>query len=329
MDTRLSRSVQPLTDAHPGLSGVFPLRDGLDAFAARASLADAAERTLDLQYYIWRDDLSGGLLFDAIRRAADRGVRVRLLLDDNNTSGEDRRLAALSSHPNIQIRLFNPFRMRRWRVLGYLTDFARLNRRMHNKSFTADNQATIVGGRNVADEYFGANPDLAFMDLDVLAIGAVVTDVSHDFDRYWASDSSYPAQWVISAERAGSTVHAPTVASAQDHEAAVAAYTDAVANSQYVRRVLAREPPFEWAVTHMISDDPVKALGRAAEHRLMWSRLKRFLRPEHEVELVSAYFVPGAAGTAYLVGLAKQGVSVRVLSNSLEATDVPAVHAGY
>src|SRR3954466_8207968 len=146
----------PLLGAHPGESGVFALRDGRDAFAARALLADAAQRTLDVRYYIWHADLSGTLLFAAVRRAADRGVQVRILLDDNQTSGLDAVLGALQAHPNIQIRLFNPFRVRRPRVLGFLTDFARLNRRMHNKSFTVDDQVTIVGGRNVGDEYFDA-----------------------------------------------------------------------------------------------------------------------------------------------------------------------------
>src|SRR6185312_10447800 len=192
--TRLDRSVAPLVQAHPGLSGILALPDGRDAFAARVLMSDAAERTLDARYYIWHDDLSGGLLFAALRRAADRGVRVRLLLDDNNTVGLDSLLAALNAHPNIEVRLFNPFRFRRWRILGYLTDFARLNRRMHNKSFTVDNQATIVGGRNVGDEYFDAGQGVSFADLDVLAVGPVVAEVAGDFERYWTSRSSCPAE---------------------------------------------------------------------------------------------------------------------------------------
>jgi len=144
--TRLGQAISPLAAAHPGLSGVHPLIDGRDAFAARVLLARSAERSLDVQYYIWRDDLTGTLMLDALRSAAARGVRVRLLLDDNNTAGLDPILASLDREPNVEVRLFNPFGMRRWRALGYLTEFGRLNRRMHNKSFTADNQATIVGG---------------------------------------------------------------------------------------------------------------------------------------------------------------------------------------
>src|SRR4029078_6979081 len=170
-DTRLGNAIHPMVAAHPGLSGIYPLPDARDAFAARQLLARAAERTLDIRYYIWRNDVSGTLLLEAVRAAADRGVRVRLLLDDNNTAGLDTLLAALDAHPNIEVRLFNPFVIRAPRWIGYVTDFSRLNRRMHKKSFTADNQATIIGGRNVGDEYFGAKDGVLFADLDVIAIG--------------------------------------------------------------------------------------------------------------------------------------------------------------
>src|SRR4051812_1594428 len=176
-ETRLGQSVAPLVAGHPGLSGIYALPNSQDAFAARARLAEVAERTLDVQYYIWKKDMTGTLLFEALRAAADRGVRVRLLLDDNGTSGLDPTLAALNAHPNIEVRLFNPFVIRKPRI-GYVTDFSRANRRMHNKSFTADNQVTIIGGRNIADEYFGVAEGLLFVDLDVIAVGPVVTDVS-------------------------------------------------------------------------------------------------------------------------------------------------------
>jgi cardiolipin synthase C len=167
-NTQLGRAIHPLVEAHPKVSGIYPLRDACDAFAARVHLARVAQCTLDVQYYIWEKDVTGTLLLQELRKAADRGVRVRLLLDDNNTSGLDAVLAALNSHPNIEVRLFNPFVIRSPRI-GYLTDFFRANRRMHNKSFTADNQATIIGGRNIGDEYFGATAGMLFVDLDVLA----------------------------------------------------------------------------------------------------------------------------------------------------------------
>ncbi|MGR6035448.1 MAG: phospholipase D family protein [Candidatus Nitrosoglobus sp.] len=329
-DTRLGKSVLPLAQVHPGKSGVVPLRDGRDAFAARMLLADAAERTLDVQYYIWHNDMSGTLLFEAMHRAADRGVRVRLLLDDNNTTGLDTVLATLDAHPNIEVRLFNPFIHRRWRFVDYLTDFARLNRRMHNKSFTADNQVTIIGGRNVGDEYFDAAQDILFVDLDVLAIGPVVSDVSNDFDRYWASDSSYPANRVLPPASAAMISALVDAASFIKRDPNALAYIQALVRQPFVQALLAGRLPFEWAATHMISDDPAKGLGRAADGTLLWPRLKQILgRPIHELELVSPYFVPGAAGVELFAVLAKQGVKITVLTNSLEATDVAAVHAGY
>jgi cardiolipin synthase C len=329
-DTRLGRAVAPLVRTHPGLSGVFALPDGRNAFAARVLLADAAERTLDARYYIWHNDLSGSLLFAALRRAADRGVRVRLLLDDNDTLGLDPLLAALEAHPNFELRLFNPFKHRRWRVLGYLTDFARLNRRMHNKSFTADNQATIVGGRNVGDEYFDAGQGASFADLDVLAVGPVVGEVARDFERYWASRSVCAADRVLPPIDKASTAALQAAAPPVGRSPAAEAYTQAVAGSPFVRTLLARRLPFEWAVTRMVSDDPAKGLGRAPEDALLWPRLQQLLGvPMRELQLVSPYFVPGRTGEQFLTSLARRGVNTTVLTNSLEATDVPAVHAGY
>ena len=177
-DTRIGRAIGPRLAAHPGLSGIYSLADARDAFAARLSLVDAAERSLDVQYYIWRNDISGSLLFKALGRAADRGVRVRLLLDDHGTSGLDAILADLGAHPNIEIRLFNPLAIRSPRFLAYLTDFRRLNRRMHNKSFTVDNLTTIVGGRNVGDEYFGATEDVAFVTSMPCRLVRCVSEVS-------------------------------------------------------------------------------------------------------------------------------------------------------
>ncbi len=329
-DTRLGQAIGPLTQAHPGESGIIALPDGRDAFAARTLLADAAERTLDIQYYIWQLDMSGTLLFEALHRAADRGVRVRLLLDDNNTSGLDMILAMLDAHPNIQVRLFNPFMYRDWRLLGYLTDFWRLNRRMHNKTFTADNQATIIGGRNVGDPYFGAGQGALFMDLDVLAIGPVVKAVSRDFDRYWASGSSYPAARILSDADPASLSRLAGAASRVKREPAAAAYMQAIRNLPFAQNLLAGRASFEWADTHMVSDDPAKGLDRAADDELLWYRLREILgRPKEELLLVSPYFVPTASGVEYFAGLAGEGVGITVLTNSFEATGVAVVHAGY
>ncbi len=326
-DTRLAHAVAPGIAAHPGESGIYPLRDAHEAFAARVLLAKRAERTLDVQYYIWHRDLSGMLLFEALHDAANRGVRVRLLLDDNNTSGLDAALAALHVHPNIEVRLFNPFVIRQPRAIGYLTDFSRLNRRMHNKSFTADNQATIIGGRNVGDEYFGATEGSAFVDLDVMAVGPVVSDVSADFDRYWSSGSSYPLDLVVPIVEP--TLRIETAASQIEDDPAAAAYVKALRDTAFMRELAEGRLALDWARTRMVSDDPAKGLGLGRAEPMLPRLLKMAGEPATELELVSAYFVPGSRGVDALVEMAQRGVNVRVLTNSLEATDVAPVHAGY
>ena len=329
-DTRLGMAIAPLAAQHPGVSGIYPLADGRDAFAARALLAAVAERSLDVQYYIWHKDITGTLLFDALRQAAERGVRVRLLLDDNNTSGMDQILTMLGKQKNIDIRLFNPFVPRSPRALAFITDFSRVNRRMHNKSFTADNQATIVGGRNVGDEYFGAAGDVLFADLDVLAVGPVVDEVSHEFDRYWNSASAYPAQLLLTRPVEGDAATIAAEADRIDDTRAAGEYVQALRTSPFVRQLMERQLPFEWAKTRMISDDPAKVLDQARPGTGVAENLENLLGvPHKELDLISPYFVPGKAGTQAFADLAHKGVGVRILTNALEATDVAAVHAGY
>lgn len=328
--TTIGAAIAPRLAAHPGLSGIVPLRDARDAFAARYMLASRAERTLDVQYYIWRRDLSGTLLFRSLCDAADRGVRVRLLLDDNNTPGLDPTLAALDAHPLIEVRLFNPFVVRRSRLVGYLTNFSRLNRRMHNKSFTADNQATIVGGRNVGDEYFGATDGVLFTDVDVLAIGPVVQETSRDFDRYWASPVAYPVDRLLRPVSAGRIAEIKAAAVRVERDPAAVAYMTALRAAPFVRDLVAGTLAMEWAPARLISDDPAKVLGRAKREDLLPEKMKRiFGQPAAGVDLVSPYFVPGAEGVRLFSEWAARGVTVRILTNALEATDVAAVHAGY
>ena len=328
--TRLGKAVSPRVAAHPGESGIHALRDAREGFAARALLAEAAERSLDVQYYIWRKDLTGTLLFESLRAAADRGVRVRLLLDDNNTLGLDTILGALDTHPNIEIRLFNPFFSRRARALGYVTDFGRLNRRMHNKSFTADNQATIVGGRNVGDEYFGATNGVLFADLDLLAVGPVVQEVSRAFDRYWASASSYPVEGLLPSLRPDRIAEVSEAARKVERSPEARRYVAALRETSLVRRLVAGTLELDWVSTRIVCDDPAKGLDQAPRESLVYRQLKEILGdPRTGLALVSPYFVPTAEGVAWFSGLAKRGVRVQVLTNSLEATDVSFVHAGY
>src|SRR6478735_2786694 len=190
--TALAAVVRPRVAAHPGQSGVHALADAHDAIAARLVLADAARRSLDVQYFIWNKDLVGKVLLERLLRAADRGVRVRLLLDDLGTMPSDAVLLAIDSHPNIEVRMFNPATLRSPRLLGIVADIGRLNKRMHNKSFTADGQVSIVGGRNIGDEYFGAHHEANFADLDVAVIGPAVKQVSDEFDLYWNHAAAVP-----------------------------------------------------------------------------------------------------------------------------------------
>jgi len=329
-DTRLGRGIGPKVAAHPGQSGIYPLPDAKEAFAARVLLARAADRSLDVQYYIWHQDLTGTLLIEALCAAADRGVRVRLLLDDNNTRGLDKVLAMLDSHPNVEVRLFNPFVTRRSRALGYLTDFARLNRRMHNKSFTADNQATVVGGRNVGDEYFGATDDVLFADLDVLAVGPVVDEVSRSFELFWSSGSSCPVDRLLPTVKPAAREEIASAARRTESSPEAASYTRAVRDSIFVRELTQGTLEMEWAVAHAFSDDPAKGLGKAPAEALLARRLEEVLGPAaSDFELISPYFVPTAAGVAWFEDMARRGVKVKVLTNALEATDVSFVHAGY
>ncbi|MEX8193147.1 phospholipase D family protein [Comamonas guangdongensis] len=328
--TMLGQALAPLQREHPGLSGIHPLADAHDAFVARALLARAAQRTLDVQYYIWRDDITGHLLLNEILLAANRGVRVRLLLDDGGTSGMDALLAALDQHPQIEVRLFNPFAWRTPKHLGYLTEFSRTQRRMHNKGFTADNLASIVGGRNIGDEYFAATDGVLFADLDVVAVGSVVPDIGRDFDRYWSSPSAYPATSLLPAmpDQAVRKTYAGLQADTLRPEAQ--AYVQALQQSRFGQDLLSARLPLEWAPTTLISDDPAKVLNAAAKEDLLVSQLQPVIgEPAHFLDLISPYFVPTQAGVDDFGRLRAQGVRVRILTNSLEATDVAAVHAGY
>lgn len=340
--TRLGRAAAQVSQRHAEqleptkrgenaeLSGILALAEGRDAFATRMLLAEAAERSLDVQYYIWHADLTGTFLLDALRQAANRGVRVRLLVDDNNTQGLDATFAAMDSHPQIEVRLFNPFMQRKHRWLGYLTNFGRLNRRMHNKSFTADNQVSVVGGRNIGDEYFDAGQDISFVDLDVLATGAIVPQISTDFDRYWASASAYPVALLFPAGDSAGLARIAQSAAQMRSSPVAKPYLDALNSSESIKRLIAGEPTLEWAKVRLVSDDPSKGLGKAQAGEQMPARLAAVLgKPEKELVLVSPYFVPAASGTKALTNLAASGVRVKVLTNSLAATDVPAVHAGY
>ena len=322
-----STLMQPNTPKH--LSGIYLLADPHDAFVARATLIEAADHSLDMAYYIWHNDVSGKLLLQMLQKAAQRGVRVRLLLDDNNTRGMDNLLAALNAQDNIEIRLFNPFTTRTIRALGYLTDFPRLNRRMHNKSLTADNQATIVGGRNIGDEYFNVGTDIGFADLDILATGAVVHQVSQDFDRYWSSQSSYPLERIIT--QANIAKGQEELQQSKQTDAPIrASYQQSLMESPLHHAILENHIPWILAPARLISDDPAKGLSRDRNQPAINEKLVAAMGiPQQSMYIVSPYFVPTQKGVEALRYIKQQGVEVTVLTNSLRATDVAAVHSGY
>lgn len=311
----------------PGLTGVAPLGNGAGAFAARILLADAAVSSIDAQYYIWRGDLTGTLLLDALRRAADRGVRVRLLLDDHGTSGLDAEIAQLDAHENAEVRLYNPFNLRRLKRLSFGFDFFRLNRRMHNKAFTVDGLATIVGGRNVGDEYFGIGATPLFVDLDVLAVGKIVSEVAADFDRYWASPPVHLARSIVKAT-SGDPISERLTRWRGDPR--VQEYNAILGASDIITPLSNGSLDLEWTKAVLVSDDPIKGQGAVPREDLLTGQLARKVGAiEHRFDGVSAYFVPGKAGVDAFAKLEAQGVQVRILTNSLEATDVLPVHAGY
>lgn len=329
-DTAIGRAVAPMLAPHPGLSGFHPLTEGPDAFAARIALVKVAQRSIDLQYFIWHSDTTGLMLWEALWQAAERGVRVRVLLDDHHTTGQDALLAALDAHPNIELRLFNPHVSRKFRSFDFALDFSRVNRRMHNKSLTIDNQVTIVGGRNVGDEYYGAGQGVAFQDLDVLGIGPVVRDVSAEFDLYWNHDVVYPAAAVLPPAASDAMVAVQASWERLQTDPAAQLYIDAVRRTRVARQIAAHRLPFEWATARVVHDSPEKGRRTLGREELLATRLIELMgSPRKELDLVSPYFVPGKESTGMLIDFAQRGVKVRVLTNSLLATDVVPVHAGY
>lgn len=328
LDDRIGRA----TAAHPGQSGLVLLDENLDAFAARGISARLAERSLDLLYYIWNDDLTGRLLMAEMLEAAERGVRVRILVDDIGTGHSSDAMSAMAHHPQIEIRIFNPTRARPGRLRRGIEMALRtfsVTRRMHNKAWIADGRIAILGGRNIGDAYFDAAESTNFRDMDVLVMGPAVAQTEQIFDDYWNCGLALPADRL-------SPLRDPDAMLAQlaPQLAATAARPDAQA---YLERIASRIAMFDtevmqpdWTSTaRVLADPPEKALGRKGENWLMRELLPVLAATRHRIEITSPYFIPGEEGTAALAGLAARGVAVSILTNSLAATDVAAVHGGY
>lgn len=331
-ETLLDRILWQLVAGRENETGLLLLSENLDAFAARAVAARSAGRSLDLMYYVWKNDLTGLLLAHELLAAADRGVRVRLLIDDINTRGLDGAYLSLDGHPNISVRLFNPSRARRGglrRGIEMVLRAVSVTRRMHNKAWISDGRLAIVGGRNIGNEYFAAAKSSNFQDLDVLLVGAAVKQTEAVFDAFWNSDVVIPIDALV-------TWRQPKLARLRN---ALAKLLKSARARPYIERVRERmsltdtlnlSEKIHWArEAKIISDPPEKAFGGKRENWLLGALMPSIAASRDVLEITSPYFIPGSDGTAQLSGLVARGVDVAILTNSLAATDVAAVHGAY
>ena len=336
-DAPLDVATATLESQHPGQSAFRLVVEGNEAFVSRMQSARMAARSLDVQSYIWHADATGRFLAHELLLAADRGVRIRVLLDDLDARQQNDAIMALAAHPNIHVRLFNPFASRRGTlrfVVEAATSFGRINRRMHNKSWIADNRLAIVGGRNIGDEYFAASDAVNFIDLDFAMIGPVVRQASAAFDKYWNSPSAYPIEALnpepVSPDTAD-RLRQQLLSRAE--EAAHSRYAGELRADEAIQRMVRGEWPMEWARDfQFVSDDPRKVTmsKRDMDKTHVGAALAPMIETaQTRVTIISPYFVPGATVTAKLTDATRTGKEIRVLTNSLVANDVAAVHGGY
>ena len=327
-ETELGRFFRAEIDAHPGESGMVLLPTGEWGFRARAGLANQAEKSIDLQYYIWEVDTAGSILAERILRAADRGVRVRILLDHITTKATDFRFARMDIHPNIEIRVFNPFANRRFRTLEFLFSLERLNHRMHNKAFIVDNALAIVGGRNIGDNYFGIAATTNFRDLDLAMIGPVVKEVSRSFDKYWNSELAVPVSVIIDEQM--------SLEAYQERKTALYQWVEALADFPYpidstsdavMAKLEESRGDLIWAPARALYDEPYKLV--TGEEGVADDLIRLGKQKGHEIVMEAAYLVPGPEGVERARVNRERGISQRLLTNSLATNDVAAAHAGY
>lgn len=326
----LSDAISEQTQNHPRLSGYYPIATGVEAFASRSILSGMAQQTIDVQYYIWHNDEAGQLMLKELWQAAERGVLVRLLLDDINLNPQlDALLASFATHPNIAVRLVNPATYRQWRWLSFATSPWRMNKRMHNKSITFDNTLSIIGGRNIGNEYLNKDQNSNFADLDVLLIGDVVPSITQSFENYWQSALSYDIQTLVSPQHKHFLqLIDKTNPKKSQNQTALSSYQQAVNTATIGQELLNKQLAFRWAKIDFVADNADKLMG--IQHNTLVNQLKNiFGKPNTYLSIVSSYFVPTQDGVQGLSKLAHQGVTVQILTNSYDATDVGAVHSGY
>lgn len=329
--------------AHGGDSAFRIISVGVDGFLMRAQMIDAAERTLDLQYFIFRGDETGRLLTDGLLRAADRGVRVRVLVDDGDTLAGDEQISALDTHPNVQVRIFNPFAYRGHsrlrRGLEFMFHASRLDYRMHNKLLVVDNAVALVGGRNIGNQYFQMDPESQFADDDVLAAGPITARLSASFDEFWNSPFAIPAAALDRHQGSAQALTERRGRAAGRSEQQMQTlnsdgidYAARVASGEPYAGVLAGRLPLVWAQAEVVSDSPDKKNIESGNRRgrlMARSVLKAAGAAQSEVLIVTPYLVPAADEFALLQNLRMRQVQVRILTNSLESTPDPVAQAGY
>lgn len=311
-----------------GLSAYIPLDDAFMSIASRIYLIQNAKAHLDIQYYIWNNDFVGQLILHELLQAADRGVKVRLLIDDHNGVQLDEQLSALSQHPNFQIKIYNPYKYRNFRALDYLLRLKQVNRRMHNKLMVADGAIAVTGGRNISSEYFEASENFQFTDLDVLFYGAATTSANAVFQNFWNDELSYPFEQLVAVEDFSSLVQIREKYQKYQNDQEIKQEKIHAAQNLLQKQLASHQ--IQWAKAYFIADHPDKTRAIAKKDSLLYAQMQQLMgQPTQHLELVSAYFVPTAKGTAYLTDLAKRQIRTRVLTNSFLANDVAVVHAFY
>jgi putative cardiolipin synthase len=331
--TDLGRIGAKAASAHEPQSGFLVLDSGKDALLDRLALIEAAQRSLDLQYYIWNSDMTGRYLAARVYAAAERGVRVRVLLDDFNTGDRDAVLVALDAHPQIEVRIYNPIARDVPQWLGIVRDFSRINRRMHNKSLTADGAATIIGGRNIGDEYFDASHELNFRDRDVLAVGPVVGQMGRAFDEFWNSDWAQPIG-AIATDKLAPEEWEQRRARAVELEKTLAhsGYELSEDPARALTGVAAIVQRLVWAPARLVVDELPKADDQKSPDapKAVAAALRKLAEgAQQEILIESAYLIPGDAALGLLSQLDGRGVRVRALTNSLASNDLSTNHSGY
>src|SRR5215472_12398920 len=336
--------LQPFAAAertHPGESGFRLYAVGIDGLLLRLELIEAARSSLDLQYYIFHGDESGKLITEALARAAARGVRVRVLIDDTETVEGDEQIDGLAGAQNVELRIFNPWRYRGHnqavRGIEYLFSHRRLDFRMHNKLFIADGAVALVGGRNIGDEYFQVDPEFQFADDDVLTAGPAVEQLATTFEEYWQSELAIPVQALLPAkdtDTAAAEALARRMTVAQKAQSANEDYQQRLAANEPLASVLAGRTPLDWAHAEVVADSPYKGKrlteGREGISSLLFAPVAEAIHGTHdELSIISPYVVPSPHEVRLIDELRAHQRTVRILTTSLEAESSLAAQAGY